>query len=242
MNKTSIIIVALDKTERDRQMTGSCIGTIEMNTNREDYELILVDQMAFETIGAVANPGVLKYTPIKNGDGDHRYLPVVLDKYIEVPENIGLSAAYNLGAKNATGKYLVFMHNDIFLPDNWLPNMIKALEENKAKIITPHQGPTTREEVKRWSQMTHKELMNEQGHYDAGLLLMKTEFFKSTPGFDEAFKIIFPGMVFVRYICNCDLYCTPEVNMIHFGARDQDPKLIMEEQPFLYSHGYLTER
>jgi hypothetical protein len=49
-NKTSIILVALDTTLRDRQMTGSCIGAIEMYTDREDYELILVDQMPIEKL------------------------------------------------------------------------------------------------------------------------------------------------------------------------------------------------
>lgn len=239
-NKTSIIVVALDTTLKERQMTGSCIGAIETHTNREDYELILVDQMPFQPIGCVSNLGVLKYTPINSANGEYRYQPVVLDKLIETKENIGLSAAYNLGAKNATGKYLVFMHNDVFVPDNWLPPMIRILNETDCKCITPNQGPTTREDMVRWSKMTHEELLGETAHYDAGLLVVKTEDFLKTKGWDEDFKIIYPGKVFVDYIIG-GAYCTPSVTIIHLGARLQDQKLVDQEGALLHARGYINQ-
>lgn len=238
--KVSIIVVAYDTTNRDRQMTGSCIGTIEMYTDREDYELIFVDQVPFQKLGEVSNPGVLKYTPEDVAVGVWRYKPVVVDKYIETTENIGLSAAFNLGAKEATGKYICFMHHDVFVPDNWLPKMVSALSQNR--IIVPHQGPTKREDVIRWSKMTHDELMLENGYYDAGMLLMTREDFLKTPGWDEDFKIVFPGRVFVHFICDSlgiGLYCTPEVNIIHFGARTVDPKLNEIEGALLHTKGYI---
>jgi hypothetical protein len=34
-------------------------------------------------------------------------------------------------------------------------------------------------------------------------------------------------------------HCTSAVNIIHLGARNQDPELVKQETVFLYSQGYL---
>lgn len=52
-------------------------------------------------------------------------------KFIWGEENRGFSGANNLGAKNAKGKYLLFLNSDVF-PQNpfWLESLIDVLEDN----------------------------------------------------------------------------------------------------------------
>jgi hypothetical protein len=74
------------------------------------------------------------------------------------------------------------------------------------------------------------------------MLLMTKEDFDKTSGWDEDFKIVFPGMVFVSRICDrlgIGIYCTPEVNIIHFGARTVNKEREIEECGFLHSKGYI---
>jgi len=43
-------------------------------------------------------------------------------------KNLGYGSGCNIGAANATGKYLVFLNEDMYLPDNFLENMLEFRE------------------------------------------------------------------------------------------------------------------
>ena len=60
----------------------------------------------------------------------HRLLRVPV-KFIWIGQNIGFSAANNLGAQNSTGKYLLFLNSDVF-PQNpfWLEKLVDVLESD----------------------------------------------------------------------------------------------------------------
>lgn len=234
MPKVSIIVVANDHNAKERQITGACFCNIEKHTNEEDYELIFIDQESYDgkRLDDVRNPGVIEYHS------------EVIDKYISLKENIGLSASFNLGAKESTGEYLCFMHNDVLVPDNWLLKLLSYVKD--CVIVTPHQGPTTRQNFLKWSSMTHEEIENIDGNYDAGLLLMKKSDFLKTGGWDENFKSIFPGLVFVRFICGkygIGLHATPEVIITHLGRRSDEEEpyrtLYSVESVLLHTRGYV---
>ncbi len=52
-------------------------------------------------------------------------------KLLKNKTNFGFGKACNLGAKQAAGKYLLFVNSDIYLEGNPLPEMIEILEKNK---------------------------------------------------------------------------------------------------------------
>ncbi len=170
--KTSIIVVAFDTIRLQRKITSACLANIQRYTNRDEYELIFIDQ-------AKGKPLSL----------DNRHHLLDIDKHIIVGD-IGVSRAFNLGYKESNPDYplIAFIHNDVLVPDDWLKNLREALSEHK--IVMPHQGPTTREFV------IESRTKNIQANDDAGLVLMSKETFMQTGGWDERFNGIYQEQAF----------------------------------------------
>lgn len=60
----------------------------------------------------------------------HRLLKVSV-KFIWLGQNIGFSAANNLGAKHSTGKYLLFLNSDVFpQKPSWLKKLVDVMEDD----------------------------------------------------------------------------------------------------------------
>jgi GT2 family glycosyltransferase len=173
---TSIIVAPFDNQVIVRRMTYACLGNIAKYTDDEDYELIVVDQGSMTNIHDVYHMT------------DH------VDKHLVVGD-VGMSQAMNIGAKEATGKYICFMHNDVFVWEGWLRTMVGFLENPKYKyrIVMPHQGRTTREMMKKFEKEE-----NPRGNDDAGLILMSKEDFDKTGGWDERFPNIYQDLAFRR--------------------------------------------
>lgn len=189
---TSIIVVAWDTNRIQRQITSTCLGNISKFT--DDYELIFIDQQN------------------KRESLDDRHNLIKIDKYIGLEENIGYSAACNLGFKesNPDYKYVCFVHCDVLVPDNWLSKLIESAEKNKQPVM-PAQGRLSRETIK---ESYTQELL---GNDDAGVILMTKEQFKETGGWDERFKTIYMDAAF-RIRLPKKHYCTNQVIITHIGA------------------------
>lgn len=233
--KTSIIICPHDQSLVWRNITIACLGNIERYTDREDYELIVIDQNPIARLSS-------EYERTPNAAFHFN----IIDKY-EAVEDIGYSAANNIGAKYATGDYLCFMHNDVFVWDKWLPKLRSYLEEDIGDIISPHQRLLGREQIKRWLGMSHQEISGERGLYDAGMNLMRRKDYDKTPGWDEDFKIRFPETVFITKICQdrhgLRIISTPEVIITHIcglitKGRDEHNRIEGEEAALMYKKKY----
>lgn len=114
-------------------------------------------------------------------------------------EGIGISRARNLGAKEAKGKYLFFCDAHVLVPDYWLDELIKALEENDAQAITPTikvidmesrgYGGTWNERLEfTWLGKPEKEIS--EIPFMAGCTLgMRKDIFDLLGGFGHQFKV-----------------------------------------------------
>lgn len=227
---TSIIVVAYDKSHIRRQITSACLGNIEKYTDSKDYELILIDQKPCELFSEERD---------RFGTAANFHFSII-DKYIVLKKHIGYSAANNLGAQRTKGEYLCFIHNDVFVPENWLPKLRYYLDT--FDIVAPHQGPTSYEEMKNLKK----------GHYDAGLLLITRKAFDKTKGWDKDFKVIYPGYTFVNSCQNkygLNFQCIPDVTITHLGQlidtgnpgyiTPRYKKLIQRENRLLHEKGYI---
>jgi len=172
LDKTSIIVVACDFQSTQRRVTKACLGCISKWTDREDYELILVDQKPCMEI-------------------ESRYHKIDIDKHLIV-DDIGGAQAFNLGAKesNPEYKYICFLHNDVMVIDNWLPMMLEPLSRGFTQTM-PIQGMLTREEVKLLQQQE-----DPGGYDDAGMICMTKEEFAKTGGWDERFPNLHQDLAF----------------------------------------------
>ena len=126
-------MTALNKNNLQTNITSAAIGNISKYTDREDYELILIDQR----------------TPDMNKipDLNCRHNAIVLDKHIKI-DHIGMSAAMNKGFKesNPDYPYICFIHNDVFVWEGWLKTMREMIEKDSTAIIMPTQGPYKRKD------------------------------------------------------------------------------------------------
>lgn len=91
----------------------NCINSIYANIKDIDYEIIVADNNSAE----------------RNIDSIQQIYPDV--KYIRLKENIGFAKANNLAAKNANGKYLLFLNPDTLVIGNFLPEFLNKFKINK---------------------------------------------------------------------------------------------------------------
>jgi len=104
----SIIIPVFNKLEFTKQ----CIEKLIENTPGELYEVIIVDNAST--------------------DGTHEFLACLEGDITIITNeiNLGFAKACNLGARAASGKYLVFLNNDTIPHPGWLTELVKVADEH----------------------------------------------------------------------------------------------------------------
>lgn len=106
----SIYVLAYNNLEK---YTKGCIESILRYTEDINYELILVDN--------------------GSSDGTYEYFKSIKHskkKIIRITKNLGAAYSSPLIFKEAMGKYLVAIANDILVTKNWLSNMLKCAESD----------------------------------------------------------------------------------------------------------------
>ncbi len=112
----SIIIVSFNT----RDLTTECIQSLIRTIKKNSYEIIVVDNNSEDD--SVEEIQKLK---VKSQNLKSKF------KIIENKENVGFSAANNIGVKEADGKYVLFLNSDTVVYDNTIDGMVEFMEENK---------------------------------------------------------------------------------------------------------------
>ena len=192
-------MVSYDRTPVHRNITSAALGNINMYTDKEDYELILIEN---EPLGAL----------------NQKYQLFTLDHYIIKDKDIGISASRNLGAKLADKKseYFCFIDNDVFVWEGWLPKLRSYIESGEWDAMWPHQCSTTREFVKKSYELDS----DDAGNDDAGLILITREAFKRTGGWDKRFFSVYHELMFRKRMSNANvrIRCTNRVIITHLNG------------------------
>ena len=115
----SIIILSFNT----KDLTMSCLNSIVAQYNQEldnnQFEIIVVDNASTDgSVSAISNSKFL----ISNKDAI---------KIIESKENLGFSKGCNLGTKNASGEYLLFLNSDTEIKDQGFVKMVEYLKKNE---------------------------------------------------------------------------------------------------------------
>lgn len=162
---TSIIVVGYHATPLSAHITMACLANIIRFTDRQDYELILIEDVPQYEVR----------------DDYHIFEPY---KHIVLPERTNYAAKMNLAAKNSKGDYLAFIQNDCFVWEGWLTGLRYYLERGLADVIVPDQTPRDRVYIKTAWTLTMEEGLK-QGNRDACMLMMTKEAYQKTGGFNE---------------------------------------------------------
>ena len=100
-----------------------CVRSI-LTTTTEDIELIVVDNAS----------------PDKSGQILRSKMPNV--RLIQLTSNQGYGEACNIGARNSSGTYLIFLNNDTVVQEGWLRELISSLTDRSigavcSKVMLP---------------------------------------------------------------------------------------------------------
>ncbi|ADO47916.1 glycosyltransferase [[Enterobacter] lignolyticus] len=143
--KVSIIVLTFN----NLHLTKECLFSIERNTEYDNYEVIIVDNLSTDNTRAYLQ---------QHYEGKKGYKVILND------DNVGFAAGNNVGLEYATGQILVVLNNDTYVSPFWLGALVKAFKRypdmgllgpvtnnigNESKIKISYQS---------WSEMQVKSL------------------------------------------------------------------------------------
>lgn len=165
MPKTSIIVTAYNQTAVSAHITMACLANITKYTDPEDYELILVEDIPkFQT------------------RDDYHVLKI--DKHIVFDEYTRYTVKMNRAAEQATGKYICFIQNDVFVWEGWLEAFHYYFDHGLSRCMIPDQFPRDRQYIKAANAMSYEEGLN-QGHKEDCMYFLTREAFDKMGGWNE---------------------------------------------------------
>lgn len=96
-------------------LTVNALESIFQYTKKLSYEIVLIDNASPDNSGEL----------LKQKYGDKI-------KYISSSVNLGTAKAFNLGYKNSTGKYILWLNTDILVYDNFIFDLFDFMQNNES--------------------------------------------------------------------------------------------------------------
>ena len=213
----SIIILSYNT----ENLLRDCLASLK-NTLKEPHEIIVVDNASKDGSVKMVEKEFPKVRLIKN------------------PTNVGFAGGCNLGAKNATGEYLLFLNSDITLESDILFEFMKTMksDDNNAVIgglLQNNDGTLQRSygdfyDLKNVAYMLFlgekHEVKRFQGEkiktvdwVSGGCMFVKKSVFDKVGGFDEKFFMYIEDMELCYRIRKegLKILVTPQVKVTHLG-------------------------
>ena len=176
--KFSVILNAYDTDKAQRHMTMACIAAMTKFTD-SDFELIVVDN-----------------EPRWQIRDDYKvfgeYKTIVVDPKKTVYQS------YNIGAEEATTKYLFFIQSDVFVHDRTLDKLMKYFKEYE--MVFPVQHELSRKDTVKLLK-TPDGTLSHLGQRDAGLIGITKNAFERAGRWDGRFQNLLGEKAFYQ---RCD--------------------------------------
>lgn len=137
---------------------------------------------------------------------------------LKVPRNRGVTHAWNLGAAHASGKYLIFLNNDVTTTGPWCAELIDPLRTQESLIT----GVDPRFE--RHLPKVIEERLLHQPFLSGWCFACSRDCYRNCKGFDERYRLYFSdtdfqlGLLIRTQFREC-LQVVPELRLQHFGRR-----------------------
>jgi N-acetylglucosaminyl-diphospho-decaprenol L-rhamnosyltransferase len=170
-------------------------------------------------------------------------------------------AANNLAAKEAQGKYLLFLNSDTIISSNIFPEVLNYLNKNEeVASLSPKlllaEG-SLQEHIygsfpSIWDKLKKQKVSNDVSRVDwlsGAALFMRHDVFKEIGGFDERFFMYFEDIDLAKRIKDLNLYSIyyPGVSITHLGGKSINKDKIRKKyyytsQDYYYKkhHSYFT--
>lgn len=218
----SIIIPTKDNGE----VLDKCLDSLLRITNYPDYEIILIDNNTKEEKAI----GVMK-----------KYKT----KIIKYNNDFNFSEANNIGAKNASGEYLIFLNNDTEITDSdWIKKMLYYAKQKDVGAVGPMliypDGKVQHAGVVLGFRGTADHIMrgfpnNSDGYFGslccarevsavtAACVMIRKSVFEEVGMFNQHYQIIYQDVDLCLKIRkkNYRIIYTPLVKLIHYEAKSR---------------------
>lgn len=214
MKSVSIIVSCFNNSKTACHMSMLCLDHIRKFTDLP-YQLIVIDPIPKE--------------PIRD---DYQTLGLDASNtiHLKLDSDPGYTRGMNLGASKADGEVLVFIQNDVFVREGWLPDLLFYIDKGY-DVVFPDQVPRTREYVLETYKRKFDDPESMKGGRDAGLLMITKEAFDKTGGWNEELGILCDRDFYDRiYKAGLSWTDTNKVLITHIMAAtnrqllDDDPK------------------
>ncbi len=211
------------------QITIDCLHSIRSQLHSVPYEVIVVDNASTD----------------QSADLIQETFPEV--KLLRQSENRGFGAGNNIGARNASGKYLFFLNTDTILTCDLLPHLIEVMEKDSSiGIVGPRllnsDGSlqlSTARSISFWGEyqdlkqkLDYRNLEQRSRIYEqfetmqevdiviGAALFMRKKLFESLGGFDETFFMYFEESDLCQRakLKGWKNIYVPSISLIHLGG------------------------
>jgi GT2 family glycosyltransferase len=222
----SIIVPSKDKVEVLRR----CIDSLQEITDYPSYEIILVDNESEE------KNTIAYYESLKD---DSRV------KFSQFPGEFNFSAANNQGVREANGKLLLFLNNDVeILEPGWLEEMVRWAERPEigvvgAKLLYPNgliqhagvvigmQGHASHVFMGSMEKQTGPfgsvDWYRNYSAVTGACMMMRKEVFEEVGGFDEGYQLVFSDVEICLRVVNKGyrVVYTPYARLRHYEGKSR---------------------
>jgi GT2 family glycosyltransferase len=237
----SIVIPSKDKVE----VLQRCIDSLLKITDYPHYEIILVDNESVE------KNTIAYYESLKD---DSRV------KFIPFPGEFNFSAANNQGAREANGKLLLFLNNDVeILEPDWLEEMVRWAERPEigvvgAKLLYPNgliqhagvvigmQGHASHVFMGSMEKQTGPfgsvDWYRDYSAVTGACMMMRKEVFEEIGGFDEGYQLVFSDVEICLRVVNKGyrVVYTPYARLRHYEGKSRGVHIPASDMLRGYEH------
>lgn len=197
----------------------AAIASIRAYTNPDEYELIIIETLVDSKVKI---------------EDFHNNLQLDRARHIiHKEEDRGNSADMNEGAKLATGDYLVFCENDVFVHENWLTDLRYYLDNDLADVIIPNQIYQSWDKMKEYKKQTYEQSIS-PGIQEQGLMMIRKETFDKTGGWDKRFKKVYGWAAFQTRLrkVTSKIFTTDKVFITHIPGSSYWYSMIYDKENY----------
>ena len=224
--KVSVIIVNYN----GKALLEKCLESLA-KVNYENFEIILVDNNSTD--------GTVEFVT-------KTYPSIII---IKLDSNRGFAEPNNIGAKIASGKYLLFLNNDTVVTPNFISEMVKVIEKDKKIAICQSlllrldgsidsSGDFIDQLGVVYNSTTKINEIREISSARGASMLIRKNVFEELDGFDEKFFVSFEDVdiSWRAWMIDYKSILVPKSIVHHLGGQT-----IMGKKPEIAFHGFKNQ-
>lgn len=116
--RVSVVTIAYE----DHARTLRAVDRVLETSGDRDLEVVIVDNGSRPGVGRILSA---RYQ-------HHRQV-----RYVRLPRNLNFATGSNVGFARSTGEHVLFLNNDTYVKDGWLPPLTERLETSNAFAVQP---------------------------------------------------------------------------------------------------------